>query len=250
MKRVDLNVDIGEGFPYDRELLSFATSANVCLGFHAGSRELTEETYWLCRDLGIRTGAHPGYADRATMGRGPRPQSDEANALMAEQMMFVLLEARFDYVKPHGSLYNESAKRLPHGWSDHEERISRGSSYDPIPGRLEKVNPAAADVFALVGPAMPLMGLAGTTHSVIASLSHSTLIREGFADRAYQPDGMLVPRSEPGAVLDDPDQIRRQALSLAERVDSICLHGDTPDCLEFAELVYKALKDEGFEVGA
>lgn len=75
------------------------------------------------------------------------------------------------------------------------------------------------------------------------------IIREGFADRAYRPDGTLVPRSEPGAVLEDPEEIKAQVLRLANEVDSICLHGDTPNCLEFAELVYKTLIDAGYEVG-
>ena len=74
-------------------------------------------------------------------------------------------------------------------------------------------------------------------------------IREGFADRAYEPDGSLRPRSSPGAVLEDPAEVCAQVLRLAKTVDSICLHGDTPDALEFAELVTKTLRDASYEVG-
>jgi UPF0271 protein len=76
------------------------------------------------------------------------------------------------------------------------------------------------------------------------------LIREGFADRAYRSDGTLVPRSEAGAVLSDPDEVRRQVLRIAPNADSICVHGDTPGCVEFAELVRKTLVDARYEVGA
>ncbi len=246
MKKVDLNVDIGEGFPYDRELLDFATSANICLGFHAGSRMLTDDTYYMCVDLGIRKGAHPGYADRATMGRGPRPE-DGLDSEVDSQIM-VLLDLEFDYVKPHGTLYNESAKPLGPDWDVINEPISKGSSYDPTFGLLGEANLAAGEVAAFVGT-LPLMGLPFTTHEVIARLCKTSFIRESFADRAYTDFGTLVPRNEPGAILEDPDEIKAQVLRLAPQVDSICLHGDTPNCLEFAELVYKTLVDAGYEVG-
>ncbi len=265
MKRIDLNVDIGEGFPYDRELLQFATSANICLGFHAGDRELTEWTYWHCVDRGIRKGAHPGYADRKTMGRGARPE----NGLDSDEdcQIVVFFELEFDYLKPHGTLYNESAKPLRRGWDTVTETVSQGSSYDPIAKLLYAENIAAAEVALLVESSRryrcasfteetpsvilhtPLMGLPHTNHEWIASYCNVQFIREGFADRAYRSNGTLVPRSESGAVLEDPDQVKAQVLRLADQVDSICLHGDTPNCLEFAEMVYKTLIDHGYEVG-
>lgn len=246
MKKVDLNVDIGEGFAYDEELLEFATSANICLGFHAGSRELTEQTYWYCMDRGTRKGAHPGYADRASMGRGPRPFNGLNTVDDSQHMIMVDLD--FDYVKPHGTLYNESAIALPESWDVVKEPISRGSSCDPTTSLLYTSNIAAGEVAAFVGT-LPLMGLPGSTHEIIARLCKTTLIREGFADRAYRPDGTLVPRPEPGSVLEAPEEIKAQVLRLADQVDSICLHGDTPNCLEFAEMVYKTLVDHGYEVG-
>ncbi len=265
MKKVDLNVDIAEGFPYDKELLQFATSANICLGFHAGNRDLTEWTYWHCVDRSIRKGAHPGYADRKTMGRGPRPtnglDTDGDSQLMA------YYDLKFDYLKPHGTLYNDSARPLTPDWDTVTESISEGSSYDPIPALLYAESIAAAEVVLLLGsyshyvidrtsyshPMVrndpPLMGLPYTNHEWIAQYCKVKFICEGFADRAYRPNGTLVPRSEPGAVLENPEEIKAQVLRLADQVDSICLHGDTPNCLEFAEMVYKTLIDHGYEVG-
>jgi UPF0271 protein len=96
---------------------------------------------------------------------------------------------------------------------------------------------------------IPLMGLESTAHKEIAIRAGQSLLREGFADRQTTSDGLLMPRNEPGAVLHDGDAIREKVLALAPHVDSICLHGDTPNCLEFAELVFKTLTDAGFGVG-
>jgi UPF0271 protein len=84
---------------------------------------------------------------------------------------------------------------------------------------------------------------------VVRVVTFRSIIKEGFADRRHRSDGSLVPRGEPGAVLEDPEEIRRQILEIAPKVDSICIHGDTPNCLEFAELVNKTLVDAKYEVG-
>lgn len=225
MKRIDLNVDIGEGFGFDRELLNFATSANVCAGEHAGSWEATRETIQLCLEAGVRIGMHPGYPDREGMGRtSMRPEQaeffGESVARQVERFYFFVPAA---YLKPHGALYNDAA----------------GDSAAALMARPIIEN--ACRRFQL-----PLMGLPGTAMEVIAPAG---FIREGFADRAYGADGRLMPRSEPGAVLTSETEIRRQTLALADRVDSICLHGDTPGCVGFAERVYAALLDAGYEVG-
>ena len=117
-KRIDLNVDIGEGFPFDRELLRFATSANVGLGEHAGSREITAETVALCREAGVRVGAHPGYPHRPSMGRDPIPpgaQKAYLDSIFVQTQWFVAVHGA-DYLKPHGAFYNDTAVVLPEGW--------------------------------------------------------------------------------------------------------------------------------------
>lgn len=229
MKRIDLNVDIGEGFPHDRDLLRFATSANICCGEHAGSWELTKETIQLCLESGTRIGMHPGYPDREGMGR--RAMSPELapayGASIQDQVDRFYLFVPTSYLKPHGALYNDAT--------------GTGRVSDSARAMIG----AACERYRL-----PLMGLPGTRLETVALATKLPFIREGFADRAFLPDGTLVPRTEPGAVLHDRAAIRRQVLEIAPRVDSICLHGDTPGCVDFAEMVFATLAEAGYEVGA
>lgn len=219
MRQIDLNVDIGEGFPNDAALLEFASSANVCCGSHAGSWELTLATIELCLSRGVRVGAHPGYPNRESMGRThPDMAPDDLESSLHDQVSRFVVACPPAYLKPHGAWYNELSK--PTGGFD----------------ALAVANRLAEEY------GLPLMVL-----PIISTVGRK--IREGFADRAYEPDGSLRTRSLPGAVLVDPAEVRTQVLQLAESVDSICLHGDTPDALEFAELVTKTLHDAGYEVG-
>lgn len=235
MRSVDLNVDIGEGSPYDEDLLLFATSANVCCGAHAGSRELTGRTVDLCRSRGVRVGMHPGYPDRASIGRLPMDATDAMPSILDQVRAFPSGAA---YLKPHGALYNLSAEVTV-------------IAAEPDLGHASLPEQAARLVLmALQERKLPLMGLRGTGHARIADAAGVPLIAEGFADRTTLPDGRLLPRSEPGAVLDDPEQVVRQALLLAHKVDSICIHGDTPGCVEMAERIVGALRLDGFEVRA
>lgn len=257
MKRIDLNVDIGEGFPYDEALLAFATSANVCCGGYAGSPDLTRHTVELCRQRGVRVGAHPGYPDPAGFGRR---SAEEAGADPIEWAVRTCESFRSffesyqpEFLKPHGALYNESAQPLSR--VEGIGPVSSGSSAGMSLDWLRQNNLAAWTVGMMLNLApCPLLGMGGTSHeslSVFATckLSGQRFIREGFADRRYRPDGTLVPRTAPRALLEDPEEIRAQVLALAERVDSICLHGDNPHCLEFAEMVHRTLVDHGYEVG-
>ena len=224
MRRLDINVDVGEGFAFDDALLQIATSANVCCGAHAGSVALCLETVAHCRSLGLRVGAHPGVADRANMGRAQVVfAGEEERAALVRSLSEQVAVAAWDYVKPHGALYNATAR----------------------------IGPTTAPVVkVLVSLGLPLMGMPGTHHEELAEAAGVAFIREGFADRAYLPEGRLVPRGSAGAVLSDHGQIADQVLVLAERVDSICVHGDSPGCVEIAALVRRTLADAGFEVGS
>jgi UPF0271 protein len=238
MSRIDINVDIGEGFPFDEELLDFATSANVCCGEHAGSWELTKETIFLCERKGVRLGMHPGFPDRTSMGRAPM-QLDEvdqyANSIFEQVMSFQ------EYVQ---KTYGSSAGYLkPHGaWYNLVVQVSPADSSLFLAGKLMLDG-------ALAFAAVPAMLLAGSSIISRLAVEQVPCISEGFADRGYARDGTLLDRSEPGAVLNHPEQIREQVLRLARTVDSICIHGDTPDCLSIAELVYRSLENAGYEVG-
>lgn len=221
MKRIDLNVDIGEGFPFDRELLDFATSANICCGEHAGSWDLTLQTIELCVEKGVRIGMHPGFPDRESMGRAtPEFRQDYFESLVHQADRFMAAHAAA-YVKPHGAWYNGLFQRPPAYSGALREIMNRY----PIHVMLLPVGP-------------------------IADVWPDRLIREGFADRGYRDDGTLIPRGQPLAVLEDRNEIAAQVLRLAERVDSICLHGDNPGCLEFAALVRGTLEGAGYKVGA
>lgn len=232
MKRVDLNVDIGEGFPHDEELLEFATSANICCGEHAGSAGLTHHTVEICIEKGVRYGAHTGFPDRDSMGR----RIPSVEEIQGYELSLIAQPKRVlggKYVKPHGAFYNVLVAQA---------------------FRVSDLTKAAWEIAIQYYESGWSMMLMDRQNFEWASRNHfpaydTTIIREGFADRAYRPDGTLVPRSEPGAVLEDPEQIRQQVLDLAPKVDSICLHGDTPNCLEFAEIVFKTLVDAGYEVG-
>jgi 5-oxoprolinase (ATP-hydrolysing) subunit A len=251
-RRIDLNVDIGEGFPHDAALLEFATSANICCGEHAGSWELTQATIELCKAKQVRIGAHPGFPDRDSMGRREMEIHEHSAYLKSifDQVARFAKAVRPDYLKPHGAFYNQTAQVLPATWVPTDDRWRALLEEDPIGQAIGNIPGAGSLGMILRIHRLPLMGLAGTAHEELAKRAEVFLFREGFADRAYRENGTLVPRSEPGAVLKDAQAVKAQVVRLAPLVDSICLHGDTPDALEFAELVKGTLVDSGFEVGA
>lgn len=233
MKTVDINVDIGEGFAFDEELLDFATSANICCGRHAGSWELTKETLFLCRRKSVRIGMHPGFPDRESMGRAQLREDEVAqyaNSLFEQAAEFMAYAADVAYVKPHGAWYN---------------MLTEPSAPDPSLQRACKMMLEGV----LASTQLPAMLLAESKIIRTFASEGERIILEGFADRAYEPDGSLRSRSLPGAVISDPFEISAQVARLARVVDSICVHGDTPDCVEIAELVYRTIEKEGYEVG-
>lgn len=252
MKRIDLNVDIGEGYAFDDDLLRFATSANICCGEHAGSRELTLKTVESCRKNGIRIGAHPGYPDRDTMGRRSMTLDQHRAYLdsIFSQVRWFAGVAKPAYIKPHGAFYTDTAAPMPTTWEPYEGLLEPGVPFDPAGIFISNVPGAGSLGMLLRVYKLDLMGLAGTAHEMVAKRSNQKFIREGFADRAYRPDGTLVPRNEQGAIQKDPQTVKEQAIAIAPGVDSICLHGDTAGCVEFAEMVHAALSDAGYRVKA
>ncbi|MDR6118354.1 UPF0271 protein [Aeromicrobium sp. SORGH_AS981] len=224
--RIDLNADVAES-PDDLALLDVVTSANVCCGAYAGSEELMLDACERAAERGVVVGAQVGYPDREGFGRRPQePTDDELVATLRKQLDLLAevadaVGARVAYVKPHGALYNTVV---------HDERQ------------------AAAVVDAVAPYGLPLLGLPGAASLRLATADGLQVVTEGFADRAYTPDGLLVPRSEPGAVLTDAASVADQALRLAPQVDSLCVHGDSPGALDLARAVRAALVDAGHEV--
>ena len=219
---MNLNADIGEGASEDEAVLTQVDSANVACGVHAGSASISIATAWRCRALGIEVGAHPGYDDRAGFGRIERSMSaKEIEALIAFQVAGLAAVIQIAYVKPHGALYH---------------RCQRDA--------------AVADALARVakGHGVGVVGQPGFEILAAAARAGIPAYREGFADRLMLPDGTLAPRTQAGAMLTAP-LAAEQGLRLAQsgRVDTICVHGDTPGAGQVAAAVRQALRDAGIQ---
>jgi UPF0271 protein len=230
---IDLNADLGESYGSwrlgdDAALLPLLTSANVACGFHAGDPLTLRRTVAAAGRLGVVVGAQVSYPDLVGFGR--REMAVAADELEADVLyQLAALDGlcrtegtRVRYLKPHGALYHRTLK-------------------DP-----EQAHAVVAAVVAY-GADLPVVTMAAGELAAAAAAAGLRVIREGFADRAYGPDGRLIPRGQPGAVLDDPDQAAAQALAVAASglVDSICLHGDTPGAVAFARAVRERLEAAG-----
>jgi UPF0271 protein len=228
--RIDLNADLGESWPRwtskeDVALLDVVTSANICCGAYAGDEELMRVTCEAAVARGVAIGAQVGYPDRENFGRVQTEiGSAELTADVARQI--ALLEGiarsvggRVAYVKPHGALYNRIV----------DDEVQARAVVDALPD-------------------LPLMGLPRSVSLSIASAAGVAVIHEGFADRAYTPEGRLVARTEPGAVLDDSEAVAAQAVRLLGSVASVCVHSDSPGALVLARAVRVALESAGAEL--
>ena len=221
-RTVDLNADLGEEVTDDLALLAVVTSANVACGYHAGSVEVMRTVCAHAVELGVVVGAQVSYADRANFGRvtlevAPhvlREQVADQVGTLGEIARACGTEVR--YVKPHGALY--------HRTQDDAEQ-------------------AAAVLAGSEG--LPVLGMAGALLEQARGAGRRVL-REGFPDRGYGPDGRLLPRGEPGAVLTDEEEIAARAVALAGEVDSVCVHGDTPGAVRHARAVRRALEAAGW----
>lgn len=251
-KTIDINVDLGEGFGFDDELLQIASSANVGCGVHAGSEVITFETVEKCLAKGVRVGLHPGYPDRESMGRKSLQPGQERVYLdsIADQITRFCRKYQADYLKPHGGFYNDLGIVMEAGWDSMVRHPGSKSPYEAGGQEMSKTAGTGMLIVQLRIFKLKLMGLAGTYHEEIARRAGYGFIREGFADRRYLPDGRLVRRSQPGAVLETQSEIEAQVLNLAETCDSICIHGDTAGAVRIAEWVRVTLESRGYQVQA
>lgn len=248
IKTVDLNCDCGEGFgPYsigdDAAMLAIVTSANVACGFHAGDPDIMAATYRLAKEKGVAIGAHPGFPDLWGFGRRRLPFSNaEIERLIAYQIgaaqgLAAFAGHRISYVKAHGALSNIAAEDLA-------------------------VATAVARAIRAVGPDLVFLAIAGTALEEAGRKSDLRIAREIYADRAYTDAGQLVPRSQPGAVLHDADAVATRVLAMVQGeaivaqsgkripvgIDSICVHGDTPNAVAMAKAVRARLEAAGFSL--
>ena len=226
-RTVDLNADLGEGCPWDYALLGRVTSASVCCGAHAGDPEGIAQTLRWAGERGVVVGAHPSYPDREGFGRREMEMPFADLGLAIERQMDELerLAGRSGvavrFVKPHGALYNRAQR---------------------------DVDVASAMLAAVSLRGLPVLGQPGGMVERIAGELGISFIAEGFADRRYLADGRLAPRTEPGAILRDPAEIRDQVLSLVDRgVRTLCVHGDDPGSVALADIVLDALGGAGIK---
>jgi UPF0271 protein len=235
---VDLNSDLGESFGAwrsgdDVAMLDLVTSANVACGFHAGDPLTIEATINAAAERRVRVGAQVSYPDLVGFGRR---RMDVASDQLAADVLYQMgaiaafcraAGTRLSYVKPHGALYNRIA--------DDEEQAT-----------------AVCSAITRYADGLPLLTLPGSVAAEVAERMGLPVVLEGFADRAYTDSGRLVPRSEPGAVLTDPDAVASHAVELAQSgdVQSICVHGDSPGAVSLAKAVRAALEQAGIAVTA
>ena len=243
-RSIDLNADLGEGYPTDEAVLDVVSSASFACGFHAGTPLEMLSTARSAASRGVALGAHPSYFDREGFGRREMDvPPDQLLAILAYQIgamssIAAAAGSALTFVKPHGALYNRAA-------------------VDPSTAEtvIEAVRLAGEGSLALLCPG-------GSALAQMAESAGVPVFLESFADRAYKPDGTLLSRSEPGSVLTDADLVASRALKLATegavmasdgsvvpmKCDSICVHGDTPGAATLARTVRMALEQAGVAI--
>lgn len=248
---VDLNADLGEEAGSDAQLLRLVTSANVATGAHAGGGSVLTATVQAAVDSGCAIGAHPSYRDRENFGRVSRAGEVTAREFrvdLIEQIVAVgdacrVRGAQLRHVKAHGALYHDAA-------------------VDGTMARL--LVEAAKDAGDRLACELVIVGAPGNALEEAARAGGLVYRPEAFADRRYASDGGLVPRSHPGAVVTDPQDVLEQALAIvttgavvtidgslvAVPARTLCVHGDTPGAVRLAQAIRQALVEAGVHVTA
>jgi len=245
MTSLDLNADIGEGMPNDAALLEIVSSASIACGGHAGTEETIRAALRGAKANGLVAGAHPGFVDPEHFGRRRlEVGADELTRQMRQQLDTIAGLAREEgvelkYVKLHGALANMAAE---------DEVI-------------------ASVAFAAVRNLDPGLAVLAIDHSAQVAAAEALglkVVHEAYADRAYQTNGLLVPRSEPGAVLHNAELVAQRAVRLATRgelitadgsalhsiAQSLCLHGDNAEAVAIARALKEALTDAGVTIAS
>jgi UPF0271 protein len=228
---------MGEGVGNEAAIMPFITSANIACGFHAGDLDTMRQTIALCLQHGVHVGAHPSYADRQNFGRIDLMEKglglEDVYYMVADQLQLVKnacieMGATLHHVKPHGALYNRAA------W---DEAVAK------------QVCKAIAD---FAGDLL-VFGLSGSKMAGVAERFGLSFYHEVFADRTYQDDGSLTPRSQPNAMVVNEDVCIKQVQQMAQeqtvttvtgkiiplRADTLCIHGDGPHAVSFAKALHR-----------
>jgi len=249
--KIDINCDMGESFGayklgLDEEVIKYITSANIACGFHAGDPLVMEKAITLAKNHGVSVGAHPGFPD--LMGFGRR----NIDATLTEIKGYVIYQIgalqafakaqglRVEHVKPHGALYLMAIED-------------------------EKISEAIVEAITDVDKDLIFVALAGSKGEMMTKIGERVGLKvayEAFPDRAYTPEGTLVSRRQPGAVIKDPDVVAQRALMMAKegkvvaidgteipfRPETLCVHGDTPGAVNLVKKIKQSLTEAGVEV--
>lgn len=240
MNSIDLNCDLGEGAGNDAGLMPLVTSANIACGGHAGDQATMRATVELAQKHGVAIGAHPSFSDRENFGRRELALSAEQIwAMVMIQIVALRAFAPLRHVKPHGALYNLAA-------------------------RDATVAGVVADAVLAVDKDIVLFALAGSELVNAGRARGLRVAEEAFADRTYQADGSLTPRSQPGALIANEDTMVAQVLRMIRegkvrategvdvpiKADTVCLHGDGPKAVVLAQRLNGELRKAGIEIKA
>ncbi len=250
-KQIDLNSDVGESFGNyklgtDEKLIPLISSANIACGFHAGDPSVMKHSVKIARENAVALGAHPGFPDLLGFGRRDMDVSLEeiqdyvTYQIGALQAFAAAQGMTLQHVKPHGALYNMAVKNM--------------GIWDAVAEAIAAVDPRLV-LYVMAGPWREDLAAVGARHKI-------RLAFEFFGDRAYNPDGSLVSRKLPGAVIHDKQQVVEKVLRLVEEskvicidgtemeliAETICVHGDNPAALELVSHIRKSLQEAGVEI--
>ena len=244
--KIDFNCDMGESFGmhkmgFDEEVIKYITSANIACGFHAGDPMWMRHTVKMAEEHSVAIGAHPSYPDlngfgRRDMSLTPAEAKNDVIYQLGALNAFTKTK-KLQHIKPHGALYNKAVN---------DEPLAR----------------AICEAVLEVDPDLIIVALAGSPWIEIAKDMGLRIAQEIFADRALNTDGTLVPRSQPGSVLHNIEEVLEHSIKMITegkataitgeefevRADSICLHGDTPGAVDMAKALKKGLEDAGVEI--
>jgi 5-oxoprolinase (ATP-hydrolysing) subunit A len=240
MMHIDLNCDLGEGSGHDAELMPLISSANIACGAHAGDVSTMRSSVALAARHGVAVGAHPGYADQENFGRREIPLPETAlRELVVGQITRLREMGPVRHVKPHGALYNVAAR----------DRV---------------VADVIADAVGEVDPSLMLFALAGSELATAGRRRGLMVAEEVFADRSYQSNGCLTPRTNADALINDEVHVIAQVLQMVRsgtvratdgtqvkiKADTVCLHGDGPNAVKLAVALRRELVLAGITVRA
>jgi 5-oxoprolinase (ATP-hydrolysing) subunit A len=245
MKSIDLNCDLGEGLATDEQIIPLISSANIACGYHAGDMDTMKRTIELCVQNNVSIGAHPSWPDKENFGRTEMQKTAEEIYDIVTAQLFTIAQlakeqgAALHHVKPHGALYNQSAKN-------------------------KAIAAAIAKAVYDFDPSLILFGLSGSISLTEATALGLHTAHEVFADRTYQDDGSLTPRSQPNALITDEQTSLQQILQLINtqtvttvtgeiitlKADTICIHGDGSNAVAFAKTISSALKQNHIDIKA